>query len=355
MSTPALVVDAGQRDRRHADAGFAGVLNAVVVEVRVDDAGQRSESAAGHPHVVEARRVRVEEIDEVRPRQVGVARLRQPDVFRRQVLAVGAQDRAGLRLARERIGHLDEREAGRRREREVVGAAGRHPERRARGLVDRDGVRAFGLVDAQHVDVQREEVAHVVAPRQVDLHVVHEQVRRHALDQRRQRAAEAVGVRVGGREVDELARQRGHHVPAPDRARARPDVAEIDDQRLGRGLVVDVAVEDLEADQQSLRVVDDLRLCRFDRDLGRGAAADVPDAHAQRERHRRLDGGRERVVGVHVAGEKVVERQQRLRLDRDEVRRDGNRRRVAEQRTSGSRRRNTSCPAAARRRFPPPE
>ncbi len=200
------------------------------------------------------------------------------------------------------------------------------------GLVGDQRVDAFRLVDTQHVHVQCEEIADVVAPGQVDLDVVDEQVRRNTLDQRRKRAAQAVGMRVAGRQVDELPGQRGDHVPAAHGRGSRSDVAEIDEQRLVGGLVVDVAVEDLEPDQQPLLVLDDLGLRRFDRSLGRDAAAHVLDPHAERERHRRFDFRRERVIRIDVTGEEIVERQQRLRLDGDEVGRDGHRGRVAEQR-----------------------
>ena len=120
-------------------------------------------------------------------------------------------------------------------------------------------------------------------------------------------------------ELDEFALERGGHKPAPDARRAGFDIPELRQQRWGRLGAVDLAADDLEGDQEPLLVVDDLGLRRVDGEvLGRPIPL-VAHPHAQGERHRGfLDGG-VGVVAVHLYRQKIVQKEQRSRLDIDRV------------------------------------
>ena len=127
----------------------------------------------------------------------------------------------------------------------------------------------------------------------------------------------------GGAEVGHFAGERGDQVPAGDLGGRRRDIAKAGQQRLGRRLIVDEAVEYLKTDSEALLILDDPRLGRLDRRRPGNPAAGVFHAHAKREWLRRLDLRRQRIVGVHVALQEVVERQPGLGQNGDAVGRHG--------------------------------
>ena len=75
---------------------------------------------------------------------------------------------------------------------------------------------------------------------------------------------------------------------------------------------------DVEADQESLRILDDLRLGGGDAEVVGGTVADVGHLHAEREGYRRLHDGRgQGVLALDLLLPEVVEHQVGAGLDRD--------------------------------------
>jgi len=291
--------------------------------------GRRRELGA-----VAAGAVHVEEVDVVGPDLADrVARFAEPHVLAGQQLAVRAQYRARHLAAAEGVAELDEDEAIGRREaqvvvRDVAIAAGAQQLGHAAAVVD-EAVRAVGFVDPHHTRVQGQEVAHRVPPRQVHPHVLQQHMGVCGLQDGGQLPAQVVRVRERGGEVAEPAGQRGFHHPAAHAVGAGRDVAKVEQQPVVHRRVVDITAIQLEADQQPLLVLDDLGLGRIDLEIFGRREPVVAHAHAQRERHHRLDLGCQRVVGIDVGGQKVVQRQQRQRLDGDDVGRHVQRRVLA--------------------------
>ena len=137
------------------------------------------------------------------------------------------------------------------------------------------------------------------------------------------RTTQTIRMADAGAEVDEFAGQGAGHDPASRGGAVGGDVAEGDQQAGGGGLVVQIAADDLEFDQEALLVVDDFGLGAVDFDVLRGRTTGVFDAYAEGEGFDRLNGWGEWVVAINVLGQEVVEGQQGQGFDVDGVGRDG--------------------------------
>ncbi len=130
---------------------------------------------------------------------------------------------------------------------------------------------------------------------------------------------------IGGAEIHELAGQCRGHGPSCGRRTLRRDIAEVHQQAVVDPLVVDPRAKQGEVHQQPLLVVDDPGLGGIDLQSCRRAMAVVANAQPQVEGDGRFDLGSQRIVGVHVAGQEVVQRQTRHRAHGDHVRSDRHR------------------------------
>ncbi len=101
----------------------------------------------------------------------------------------------------------------------------------------------------------------------------------------------------------------------------RRDVTEVGEERRLCRLVVHLAGDDLELDEQALLVGDDLRLPRLNFELpGGGGRGVVEHAHAQGKRDDRLHGaGGQGIVAVDGTGQEILELQIRHRTHGDGV------------------------------------
>ena len=256
-----------------------------------------------------------------------VALLGRPGIVQGNALAIGTNHLLDDIVAVVGIRQLHIGETGGRRHRQDVH---RIPSARRTG-VQRGGGRLIGddlvggvvrFIHAQGLAVQRQEIAHRVAPRLIHPHVAHQEMGNRLFENRRGRPAQFIGVRHRCRKTDELTGQRRQHVPATHFRRIGRDIAKVDQQHRLSRLIIHRAAGNGEIDQQALRVILDFRLRRIDAHIACGRQAVVPDPNPKGIRLRGFNRRGKGVVANHLFGEEVIQGQLWQRLDGNKVRRD---------------------------------
>ena len=290
---------------------------------RVDDGVGKGVAAGG---------IQVDQLDQVLQRGTGLSGLpgavgaphhatqAAPAVVgNRQQLAVGAQH-LGQLIPGQRVGRHQVAPARLRRGRHGAAepATGhRHlGVHRHRGLAAGAEVQRVGQV-AGVGHIVDQVVGDVVVGGRAEVGGVDQLMDLHPVDQRGAQVTVVVQMGEAGREILELALQAGREIPLRGDGGGGRNIAQVNGQRVGAGLVAHLAADDLEVDQQALFVFDDLGLGRADGQVARPALADVDHLQAQREWQRGFDRVGERIVADDVALPEVVEVELGLGVDGD--------------------------------------
>ena len=137
------------------------------------------------------------------------------------------------------------------------------------------------------------------------------------VDQRQTRIPQTIDMLERRFVVDESALQRRSQEPRRELRVAGFDVAKIHRQRRDHFLVTDLTTDDLEVDDQSFFVFDNLRLRRGDREILGQSLANVGGQQAQDVRLGGFHFFGKGVVANDVPLMEVVEFEQRVRMDGD--------------------------------------
>src|ERR1039457_1645674 len=117
--------------------------------------------------------------------------------------------------------------------------------------------------------------------------------------------------------VGEQTLERGGEEPLANLDPSRRQIAKVRRQRWRGWLSGNLGADDLEADEQSLLVINDCGLGGGDLEIMRRAITFILHHHREREWYRRLDGRRVRVVGKDVALQEVFQVKLRIGLHAD--------------------------------------